>query len=112
MTTKIHARVIVFPAAVLLGLVWAAWHIVAMVQAGQSSAWIAWGCLDMVATRTIMVWIYDNTGRSVFAVALYHAMANLSAKTVFPGGSYHGELVVSVILVLVAGLVAALWRVR
>jgi membrane protease YdiL (CAAX protease family) len=99
-------------AALLLGLVWAAWHIIAMVQAGQSSGWIAWGCLDMVATRLLMVWLYDETGHSVFAVALYHAMANLSAKTVFPGGSYQGERVVSVILVVVAGSVAAVWGVR
>ena len=86
-------------ASVVLGLVWAAWHIVAMVQAGQSPGWMAWGCVDMVATRIIMVRLYDATGKSVFAMALYHAMANVSAKTVFPGGSYPGERVISVLLV-------------
>jgi uncharacterized protein len=92
--------------AILLGIVWAAWHIIAMVQAGQSAGWIAWGCLDMVATRVLMVWLYDNIGRSVFAVALYHAMANLSAKTVFPGGSYPAERIISLILVLIAVLIS------
>ncbi len=89
-------------AALLLGVIWALWHVIAMVQAGQSAAWIAWGCLDMVATRVVMVWIYNNAGKSVFAVALYHAIANLSIKTLFPGGSYEAERLLSLILVGVA----------
>ena len=95
------------PAALLLGVIWAAWHIVAMVHAGQSPGWIAWGCLDMVATRVLMVWIYNGTGGSVFAVALYHAVANLSTRTIFPGGSYLGEVCISLILTAVALAVAA-----
>jgi uncharacterized protein len=89
-------------AALVLGVVWALWHVIAMVQAGQAPAWIAWGCVDMVATRVIMVWIYHATGRSVAAVALYHAVANLSIKTWFPGGSYQGERVITVLLVIAA----------
>jgi uncharacterized protein len=89
-------------AALVLGTVWGLWHVIAMVQAGQSPGWIAWGCADMVATRVIMVWIYDATGRSVAAVAVYHAIANLSIKSWFPGGSYEGERVITVLLVVAA----------
>ena len=99
-------------AALILGAVWAAWHIVAMVQAGQSAAWIAWGCLDMVATRVLMVWLYNNTGRSVLAVALYHAAANLSIKSCFPGGSYEAERLIAVILTLAAAAVTVVWGSR
>jgi CAAX protease family protein len=108
----LQARFGALGGAVLLGMVWAAWHIVAMVQAGQSPGWIAWGCLDMVASRVLMVWLYDNAGKSVFAVALYHAMANLSTKTLFPGGSYPAERIISVILVVAAGIVALQWGPR
>jgi hypothetical protein len=52
-------------AVLLLGVIWALWHVIAMVQAGQSAAWIAWGCLDMAATRVLMVWIYNGAGKSV-----------------------------------------------
>ena len=99
-------------AALLLGVIWAVWHIVAMVQAGQSPAWIAWGCLDMVATRVLMVWLYDNAGKSVFSIALFHAMANLSTKTLFPGGSYEAERVMSVLLAGTALAVALTLRPR
>jgi CAAX protease family protein len=99
-------------AAVLLGAMWAAWHIVAMVQTGQSAPWIAWGCLDMVATRVIMVWLYDNTGRAVIAVVLFHAIANLTFKSVFPAGSYESERIISVILTIVAVIVSVVWGPR
>jgi membrane protease YdiL (CAAX protease family) len=32
-------------AGILLGLVWAAWHIIPLLQAHRSRAWIAWWCL-------------------------------------------------------------------
>jgi hypothetical protein len=31
-----------------------------------------------VAFRVLVVWIYNNTGQSVFAAALFHALTNLS----------------------------------
>lgn len=31
-----------------------------------------------VATRVGMVWIFNNTGKSVFGAAVFHAMLNLS----------------------------------
>jgi membrane protease YdiL (CAAX protease family) len=108
----LQERLGVLAAALLLGAVWAVWHIVAMVQAGQSAAWIAWGCLDMVATRVLMVWLYDRAGKSVFAIALFHAMANLSTKTLFPGGSYQGERIMSLLLAATALVVALTWRSR
>ena len=99
-------------AALILGALWAAWHIIAMVQAGQSPTWIAWGCLDMVGTRVLMVWIYNNTGHSVSAVALYHAIANLSLKSAFPGGSYEAERIISVIIAIAAMIVVLVWGPR
>lgn len=104
---RLQRRFNTLEASIILGSVWAVWHIVAMIQGGQSTAWIAWGCLDMIATRVIMVWLYNNTGKSVFAVALYHAVANVSIKTLFPGGSYHAERVISVMLVVAAAVTFA-----
>jgi uncharacterized protein len=101
-----------FRASLVLGAIWALWHVIAMVEAGQSPAWLAWGCLDMLGTRVLMVWLYNNAGKSVFAVALYHASANLSVKSLFPGGSYEAERVIAVILTGVAAVVTILWGPR
>ena len=102
-------------ASLLLGLVWAVWHIVAMVQVGQSPVLIAWGCLSMIASRVLYTWIYNNTGKSVFATALFHAIANLSIKSLFPdfpGGSYNVQPVSSMIIVFVAAAVTVVWGPR
>lgn len=99
-------------ASIVLGAVWAAWHIVAMVQTGQSAPWIAWGCLDMVATRVIMVWLYDSTSGAVIAVVLFHAIANLTFKSVFPGGSFESERIISVLLTIVAAIISVVRKPR
>lgn len=65
-------------AALLLGVLWSAWHIVPLVQAHRSATWIAWWCLFTIAGRVLIVCLYNNTGRAVSAAVLYHAMSNVS----------------------------------
>jgi hypothetical protein len=40
----------------------------------------------MVGTRILIVSLYNNTGRTAFAVTLCDAMANVSTKSLFPRG--------------------------
>jgi membrane protease YdiL (CAAX protease family) len=97
-------------AALLIGVVWYAWHVLPFIQGGRDLDWIAWKGLGMLATRVIMAWLYLGAGRSVFAVSLYHGMDNVSAF-LFPAyGSHSDPHVYSVILVIVAVLVALAWR--
>ena len=57
----------------LLGLVWAGYHIPGFVISGYYSAgWILWHALYTVATRVLFVWIYNNSGKSLFSMALCH----------------------------------------
>jgi membrane protease YdiL (CAAX protease family) len=74
---------------VLLGLVWAAFHLVVLTQANRSLGWIAWWSLGTVSLRTLMVWLYDNAGRSVFAAAVFHTMINLSWQLFPVNGSFY-----------------------
>ena len=99
-------------ASVLLGLVWAAWHIVPYLQAHRSLAWIAWQCHFTVTGRVILVWLYNNTGKSVFATAVCHAMANVSVFLFPIYGSYYDPHIASLITTFVAVLVTVLWGPR
>jgi uncharacterized protein len=94
-------------AGIVLGVVWAAWHLVPYEQAHRAPAWILWQCLFTVAFRVLLVWIYIAAGRSVFGVALTHAMANLS-MFLFPNyGSHYDPLVTSIVigpLAILAGI--------
>jgi membrane protease YdiL (CAAX protease family) len=96
-------------ASILLGLVWAMWHGVLFVQAGRSLTWIAWQCLTMVASRVLLVWLYNNTGKSVFAAALCHAMENISWQ-LFPNqGSHYDPRITGLITALAAVIVTVIW---
>jgi uncharacterized protein len=99
-------------AAVLLGMVWAAWHIIALVQAHRSPTWIAWWCLGTVAMRVVMVWLYNNTGKSVFAVALFHTTTNVTWQLFPVHGSYYDPRVTGLIMTLVAAVVTVVWGPR
>jgi len=100
------------PASLLLGVVWAAWHVVPLVQAHRSPTWIAWWGLYTVAARVLIVWFYNNTGKSVVAAALFHTTLNVT-WLLFPiVGSYFDPRVTGLIDTGVAALVTALWGPR
>jgi uncharacterized protein len=99
-------------ASIVLGLVWAAWHIVPLTQADRSPGWIAWWSLATVASRVLIVWLYNNTGRSVFAASLFHGISNLS-WLLFPNyGSHYDPRISAPIIALAAAIVAIVWGPR
>jgi len=58
---------------ILLGLVWAGYHVPGFVISGCYSApWIFWHASYTVACRVLFVWIYNNSGKSLFSMALCH----------------------------------------
>jgi membrane protease YdiL (CAAX protease family) len=94
---------------VLLGSVWAAWHIVLLVQAQQSPEYIAWQCLVYVPERVLFVWLYNNTGKSVFAAAVFHAMLNVSWRLFPINGSYYDPRITGLIVAVAAVIVTVMW---
>ncbi len=100
------------PAGILLGAVWAVWHIVPLVQAHRPPVWIAWWCLGTVATRVLIVWLYNNSGKSVFGAAVFHASGNL-AWQLFPiHGSCFDFRVNAIIEALLVVIVLVAWGPR
>ena len=59
-------------AGILAGIMWASLHAPVWALAGQSLDWCMWQWLYVVALRVLMTWIYNNTGRSLFAMDLLH----------------------------------------
>ncbi len=100
-------------ASILLGLVWATWHIVPIAQTHRSPAWIAWQCLTLVASRVLFVWLYNNTGESVFAATLFHAIGNVCYFFFFPNyGSHYDPRITGLIVTFAAAIVAVVWGPR
>ncbi|MHB8417201.1 MAG: CPBP family intramembrane glutamic endopeptidase [Myxococcales bacterium] len=92
----------VLRASLVLGCAWAVYHYVGLVQAHRSVAWIAWWSLGTVSTRVILVWLYDGTGRSVFATSLCHMTVNVTWQSFPIQGSYYDPRIFGTILAAVA----------
>jgi membrane protease YdiL (CAAX protease family) len=96
-------------ASLILGVVWAIWHAIPFVQTGNPANWIVWQSLSTVALRILIVWIYNNTGKSVFAAILVHDMVNMS-WSLFPNyGSHYDPFVTGLITWLTAVIVIFGW---
>jgi membrane protease YdiL (CAAX protease family) len=91
--------------SLVLGGVWAVWHCVPLVQVGRASDWIAGWTLGTLSTRVLHTWLYNNTGKSVFGAALFHATTNVSWQ-MFPNhGSHYDPRITGIILLIIAVLV-------
>jgi membrane protease YdiL (CAAX protease family) len=96
-------------ASIILGTVCAIWHIVPMIQTDHAPMWIMWQCTNIAVTRILIVWLYNNTGRSVFAAVLFHAMINVSTF-LFPNyGSHYDPFLACIIIAATAAIVVFLW---
>lgn len=96
-------------ASVILGTVWAAWHIVPLLQMDRTPIQITWQCLVMVVTRILIVWLCNNTGQAVLAAILFHAMNNVTTVLLPAYGWPYDPFVALIILGVAAAIVTLLW---
>jgi len=95
-------------AALVLGVVWAVWHLVPLLQAGHPADWMVWWFVGTVAVRVPLMWVY-NHGSSVLATVLFHCMLNVSG---YNYGPTYSLATVAVTLVLLSAALAFLWGPR
>lgn len=95
---------------IILGLVWGLFHVVPDIQANHDLTWIAWqrGVYD-VGLRILIVWLYNNTGKSVFAAIVVHDLDNVSASLFPNDGSHYDPAVTGTITAITAAIVTFLW---
>jgi len=100
--------------ALLLGLVTSLWHLVPLIKMGRTATWIAWWAVWSIPLRIFILWLYDNTGKNLFAAILFHAVVNLSNSSPFipRHGSHWDMAVVGVMTVIAAAIVTFLWGSR
>ena len=111
-TGPLLARWSALQAGALLGAVGVLWHLCALLLMHRPPIWIAWWCLYAVAFRILIIWIFNNTGQSVFAVALFHATLNLSFVLFPVNGSYFDMRLGGLVMALTAAVVTLVWGPR
>lgn len=111
-TPRLQGRMSALRAGLLLGVVTAVWHLIPLVEVGRAAGWAAWQAGNLVATRVLLVWLFNNTGGSVAATALCHATVNLSWQLFPNGGSHYDPRIVGLITAAVAVVVVSGWGPR
>jgi membrane protease YdiL (CAAX protease family) len=105
----LQARWNALQAGLLLGVVTVIWHLVPLLLVHRPPTWIAWWCLYALSSRILIVWLFNNTGRSVFAVALFHATLNLTYMLFPVDGSHFDMRLGGLIMTFVAAAVVVFW---
>ncbi len=95
--------------ALIIGVIWALWHVIPFAEMGRSVDWIIWQCLGAIAMRVIIVWFFVNAGQSVLIAVLFHVTINMPWGVIRDYEPYFDPFVLFVILAGVAGAVVALW---
>ena len=89
---RLQQKFSAFWSSIIIGVPWILWHYPSMLQQGRNLNFIIWGTLGTIAFRTIYVWLYNNTNKSLFACILLHCLYN-TARAVFPTDKEHNPLV-------------------
>jgi membrane protease YdiL (CAAX protease family) len=98
-TPKLQASRSALPASLILGVVWAFWHLPLMV-----TGVIPWSDIAYVTVQSVVyAWLFNNTGGSVLLVMLFHTMNN-----VISGGFFHA-MFSGAEWVMMGWLLVALW---
>jgi membrane protease YdiL (CAAX protease family) len=108
----LQAREGALRAALVLGLGWALFHLVADLQGARPLGWIAWHRSGAVALRVLIAWAYNNTGASVLAAVLLHAMDNVSWQLTPISGSSYDPALTAPLSMWAAAIVTFLWGPR
>lgn len=99
----------------LVGLVWAGYHIPGFIISGYYSfGWIFWHALYTIASRVLFVWVYNNSGKSLFSMALFHWAFGLfwslwPQDNLQRAAPFYDPAICATIVVTYALIVAFLW---
>jgi membrane protease YdiL (CAAX protease family) len=95
-TPRLRQRYSILQTGLIIGLPWAIWHILPALWLGFASGTVS-GTLStasylldpflfLVASRVLIVWVYDRTGGSLFMGMLMHMSLTSSARILTPTG--------------------------
>ncbi len=92
-------------AGLIIGLIWAAWHFFPLLQVERTIGWIAWWSVGTVAIRILITWIFNQSGHSCLAAALFHSSENASWQAFPNQGSHYDPAIHGVVFVVASGTI-------
>ncbi|MEM2122200.1 MAG: type II CAAX endopeptidase family protein [Candidatus Bathyarchaeia archaeon] len=111
---RLQVRLNALVSSLILGVIWGAWHLPLFFISGTiQSQTPVWGFMILILCGSILfTWLYNNTGGSILAVMLFHAMNNLSFF-IFPTlETVHGGLYLLILDFALVLVVLKVWGSR
>ncbi|MDH4275879.1 MAG: CPBP family intramembrane metalloprotease [Gammaproteobacteria bacterium] len=113
---RLQRRYSALVTGLILGVVWAGYHIPGFLISGYySTGWIFWHAVFTVVTRVLFVWVYNNSGRSLFAMALFHWTFGLfwmlwPQDNLQKAVPFYSPLIAAMVAMLYVIIVVYIWR--
>jgi uncharacterized protein len=108
---KLQEKYSALTSGIMSGLVWGLWHLPLFFMPRQEFYYNrpVWGLLlSTMLVGILFAWVYNNTGRSIFAMLIFHTTFNFS-HYIFPTlGSDTASLTLFALMAIVIGIV--LWK--
>lgn len=95
------------PTALLIGGIWALWHLISLAQVGRSPNWIAWWIVGTLATRVTLVWLYARSDHDIRAPVLFHASDNFCWQGQMTLGVEFDPRIHGILMMVIATIVIA-----
>jgi membrane protease YdiL (CAAX protease family) len=113
---RLQQRYSALTSGILLGLIWAGYHIPSFIVSGYYSAeWLFWHALYTIVGRVLFVWVYNNAGKSMFSMALFHSTFGLfwilfpATGNLQKASSYYDPRIAAFIAISYVAIVTLLW---
>jgi membrane protease YdiL (CAAX protease family) len=113
---RLQQRYSALTSGILLGLIWAGYHIPSFIISGYYSfEWMFWHALYIIAGRVLFVWVYNNAGKSLFSMALFHSTFGLfwillpATDNLQKATSYYDPRIAALLVTCVAAIVTVVW---
>lgn len=96
-------------AALIIGVVWALWHVIPFALMQRSATWIIWHSLGIVLMRILIGWLVVDAGQSILIAILFHMMSNSVWGMTADFGQYYDPKVMCVVLLAPVIAIVAVW---
>ncbi|HZD22694.1 MAG TPA: CPBP family intramembrane glutamic endopeptidase [Acidimicrobiia bacterium] len=107
---RLQRRFDPLPATLIVAVIWAVWHtpffFILSTYTGFNAMTLVMFPLSLASGALVLTWLYNHTGRSILAVALWHTFYNISVATAGATDLIQG-VVTAVVMVAATILVAA-----
>jgi len=113
---RLQQRYSALASGIFIGLIQAGYHIPSFIISGYfTPEWIFWHTIYIIVGRVLFTWVYNNSGKSLFSMALMHSTFGLfwilfpATGNLQKASSYYDPRIAAFIAISYVAIVTLLW---